>query len=506
MKDLSGLDIHDYFRILWNRRWYCLIVFALVSIGGTLYARMRPDYYRSEVRIAVETPLSAVSRSALSVNERIEVIREQLLSRSFLTRMIQQTGAYGFGESGFTMERALDYIRKSINVQPSRGRTFTISYRSTDPAMAERVTRQFSDELIRASKRSSEERVLTVDRFAEQKFSDAEKKLVEISEKIRDFKQKNAGKLPEQSINNANALSGYQTQLNTIDNSIQRSKDSKDLLDNQYEDAKQLRDQMEQIRSSSSGSKPVISSNSSPEEIELSQKMAQLLNYEANLAQALDKYTENHPDVVQFRREIGRLEQVIEELRAKIKSSSGDVAAGGDDDAMQPLTLEMLQEERFEKNYADRRRQIEADIEKQEKQREEILKKINEYDSRLKIAPTLEQDLADLLREQDLIQREYDNYATQKLNAGMAKDVETDSENEIYRIIDEADYPGRPETSRVMNILMSLIGGLIMGIAAAFGREIIDSTIGSEEEAKKVFGLPVLAAIPAAPKKIKKRN
>jgi uncharacterized protein involved in exopolysaccharide biosynthesis len=261
---------------------------------------------------------------------------------------------------------------------------------------------------------------------------------------------------------------------------------------------------MEQIRSSSSGSKPVISSDSSPEEIELSQKMVQLSKYEANLAQALTKYTENHPDVVQFKREIGRLEQEIEEARAKIKPSSGDVAAGEDDDATQPLTLEMLQEERFEKSYAERRRQIEADIEKLEKQREEVLQTINEYESRIKIAPTLEQDLADLMREQALVQSEYNNYAAQKLTAGMAKAVETDSENEIYRIIDEADYPGRPETSRSRFILMALFGGLGMGIVTAFGRELIDSTIGSEEEAKKIFGLPVLAAIPAAPRKSKK--
>jgi len=502
MKDLSGLEIHDYFRILWNRRWYALIVFALISIGGTFYARMKLDFYSSEVRIAVETPLSAVSRSAISVNERIDIIREQLLSRSFLERMVQQTGAYGFGTSNdFVMERALNSIRKSINVQSSRGRTFTISYRSTDPQMAQNVTRQFSDELIRASKISSENRFRTVDRFADQMAGEAEKKVKEISERIRDFKQKNAGTLPEQSISNANALSGYQSQLNTIDNAIQRAKDSKDSLDNQYEDTKQLRSQMEQIQASSSGSKPVITRDSSPEEIELAQKTTQLLKYEATL-QTLAKYTEQHPDVVATKREIGRLEQDIEELREKIQLSS--ISTDEDGDATPPLTLAKLQEERFEKNYADRRRSIEADIEKLEKNREGILKAIAEYESRLKIAPTLEQDLADLMREQAIIQREYENYAAQKLKAGMDTAVETDRENEIYRVIDEANFPIYPETSRKKVIIMGILGGLVMGIASAFGRELIDSTIGSEEEAKKIFQLPVLAAIPAAPKKNKK--
>ena len=504
MKDLSDLDVIDYFRIIWNRRWYVLVVFALVSISGTLYARMRPDTYRSEARIAVDTSLSSVSRSSLSVNDRIDLIREQLLSRSFLQRMIQQTGAYGFGENGFEIERALDSIRKNIIVQSSRGRTFTISYRSTDPQTAQNVTRQFSDELIRASKNSSEAKVRTADRFAEQKFSEAENKVREINEKIRNFKQQYAGKLPEQSVDNANALSAARAQLHSIDNSIQRAKDGKDSLDNQYDYDKQVKSQLELIRSSSTNSKPVITRESSPEERDLAQKMAQLSKYETSLAGALTKYTENHPDVMAYKREIGRLEQEIEEAREKVKLSTVVVVADEDDDAQPPLTMAVLQEERYEKNYTERRRQIDMEIEKLEKQRVETLKVIDELESRLKTAPTLAQDLEDLYREEARIKREYDTYSTQQLNASMAKAVETDSENEIYQVLDEANYPIYPETTRGRLMLIAIFGGLGLGVVAAFGRELIDSTIGSEEEAKKVFGLPVLGAIPAAPRKNKK--
>ena len=505
MKDLSGLEVHDYFRILWNRRWYCLIVFALVSIGGTLYARMMPDVYRSEAKIIVDTSLSAVSRSTLSINERIDAIREQLSSRSFLEKMIQQTGAYGWGAGGdFDMERALTAIRRNIEIRPSSGRTFTIAYSATDPTMARNVTSQFTDELIRASKRSSETRVLTLDRFVEQRFTDAEDRLREQSEKIREFKQRNAGKLPEQSINNQNALAGYRTQLNNLDTAIQRAKDSMDSLDSQYDDTKRLQSQMEQIKLSSSGSKPVVSREASPEERELSQKMAQLSKYETSL-QALAKYTDYHPDVKETKGEIGRLEQEIEELQEKIKSSRVvNTTDDENDDATPPLTIEMLQEERFEKNYTDRRRRIEAEIVKLEKDREDTQKIIADYESRLKTAPTLEQELEDLYREETRIKNEYDSYAAQNLSARMATAIETDRDNEVYRVIDGANFPSSPVSSKARLMLMSIFGGLAMGIAAAFGRELLDSTIGSEEEAKKIFGLPVLAAIPAAPKKNKK--
>jgi len=505
MKDLSGLDVHEYFRILWNRRWYFLIVFVLVSVGGTIHAKNKPAIYRSEAKIAVDTPLSAVSRSSSSVTERIDVIREQLSSRSFLERMIQQTGSYGFGASSdFVMERALTAVRNNIRIQKTSDRTFTIAYRATDPMMAQNVTRQFTDELIRASKRSSETRVMALDRFVEEQFSEAEEKLRKQSEKIRDFKQQNAGKLPEQTINNMNAVAGARSQLSNLENAIQRAKDNKDLLDNQYHDNKQLRSQLEQINSYSSGSKPVVSSGSSPEELDLAQKTAVLSKYEANMAQALTKYTENHPDIAAYKREIDRLEREIEEARGKLQLSPVVVNTDDNGDATPRLTMAMLQEERFEKEYADRRNRIEAEIEKLEKEREATLKVIADYELRLKTAPTLEQELEDLFREENLLKKQYESIAAQKLNSVMATAVETDKDNEIYRVIDEANFPVYPEASTSRLMLMAIFGGLAMGVGAAFGRELLDSTIGSEEEAKKIFDLPVLAAIPAAPKKNKK--
>jgi len=502
MKDLSGLEIKDYFRIFWNRRWYWLIIWALVSIGGTYYARQRPDIYRSEARVAVDTPLSTVARSP-SINERVEIIREQLSSRSFLEKMIQQTGSYGFGDSdGFVMEQALTRIRNNIRITPS-GRMFTVAYRAPDPAVAQNVTRQFTDELIRISLRSSQDKVRSVDRFVEGKFLESEENLREINEKIRDFKQRNAGSLPEQVVSNMNAVAGYRSQLSGLDSSIMQARNQKENLEYRYELSRKLKNDLENIPTPPV--KPVISNDSSPEERELARKMDTLYEYEEKLKQALIKWTENHPDVGLIRSEISRLEREIEEIRVKLASVKA--TPGDDPENGAPKTIVDLKEELYEQDYRRQLGTIEADIAKKELEREDILKKINELEARIKLAPTLEADYTDLLREQALLEKEYQNYATQKISAGLATAVETDKENEVYRVIDEANFPNYPEgANRSQLIMMSLIGGLALGIAAAFGRELIDSTIGSEEEAKKVFKLPVLAAIPAAPKKNKQKE
>jgi len=300
-----------------------------------------------------------------------------------------------------------------------------------------------------------------------------------------------------------NAVAGYRSQLSNVESSIMQVKTNKELADLRYHDAKQTRAQLEQLRSSSSNvNNPVVSREASPEERDLAQKIGTLSKYEANLALALNKYTENHPDVGTYRREISRLEDDIEEARAKLKPYY--VVPNDNVVATPPLSKADIEQEKADKEYALQNSRYEADIAKLEREREGLQKAIDDYESRIRIAPTLEQELEDLFREEALLKKQYDSYAAQKISTGMVSAVETDRDNEVYRVIDEANFPIYPETSQSKLILMSLCGGLIAGFAAAFGRELIDSTVGSEEEAKKVFNLPVLAGIPAAPRKSKK--
>ena len=512
MKDLSGLEVKDYFRILWNRRWYFLIVFALVSIGGIVNARLKPDIYRAEAIIAVDSPLSAGSSQVSTINERIAIFREHISSRTFIERMIQQTGLYGWGDNdNFFMDRAVASVKNNLKIQPTTTHSFKISYNASDPHMAQNVTRQFMEEVIRVSKRSTTDRAMTLDRFAEEKFAEATKKIEENSEKMRQFKMRNAGKLPEQTIANMNAISGYRAQLSAVENAISQANSEKEQLIYRHDADKKIRDEIARINASTVSTVPpsVTPRDASPEERELAKKIEALSAYEAKLANALNKYTENHPDVVALKREVSRLEHEIEEAWAKmpVASTTAPVATTPNDAAKPSLTKQDLYEEKEYNDYMRQISKIDATIAKRENERTELLRTINEYESRLKITPTLQQELDDLLREEALLKKEYESYANQKLAASKAIAIETDKDNEVYRVVDNPILPSSPIwPNRVQLIWMSLVGGFVLGIVASFGRELLDNTIGGEEEAKKIFNLPVLAVIPLAPKKNKKRK
>jgi uncharacterized protein involved in exopolysaccharide biosynthesis len=118
------------------------------------------------------------------------------------------------------------------------------------------------------------------------------------------------------------------------------------------------------------------------------------------------------------------------------------------------------------------------------------------------MAPGLEQELLSLSRDHEILLQRYNNLQGKKFSTQMATTLETDRNTEFYRIIDPATLPERPAFPNRMQIVLVGIGaGLILGLGAAFGREYIDPTLGSEEEALAVLSLPVLASVPEIPAK-----
>ena len=64
-------------------------------------------------------------------------------------------------------------------------------------------------------------------------------------------------------------------------------------------------------------------------------------------------------------------------------------------------------------------------------------------------------------------------------------------------MVEEATRPGSPIRPRKqLALLMSLLVGLGLGIAAAVTIEYFDTSVKSPEDIERVLGLPVIAVVP----------
>src|SRR5262245_27757740 len=93
MKNFQDLSPADYFRILRRRIWYFIIPAVLISAGSCYYAWNQAPFYKSEMTIQVTNRLLPDDYIASLVREtpadRIEFVRQQIRSRTFVTRLVE---------------------------------------------------------------------------------------------------------------------------------------------------------------------------------------------------------------------------------------------------------------------------------------------------------------------------------------------------------------------------------------------------------------------------------
>lgn len=511
MRDFRSLTPEDFLRILWRRKWYFFILLVGVSCGVAFYAYQMPLVYRSETTIVIESALMPEDyvRPAVrtSPEDRIHAIRLQVQSRKFLEQIVQEFQLFGYGSgANFNMETATASFARSIKIESlPGGSAFRLSFSALEPQAAREVTRRLAAALIQSNQSARRLRAVETDQFIEAQLRQTERDLNAQEEKIKQFKMTHLGQLPEQGAANLNLLSGLQTQLAAGENALQTSREHRKLLEFKLQEQKRLDALPRNLFSAEIPGSAESSRPAPPTHTQLEQKRALL-------AELTAKYTPKHPDVVRLTLEVRDMErrQALEREsadeqqaeRATTLTPLGQGSAAGTQAGPPGVT-----DDRgimFDVAAAEIRMEMErtdGQIARKEKERGEIERQMKVVQGRLNLAPALEQELASLNRDHEVLRRQYADLQSKKFSSQMSAALETDTRNETYRIVDEANLPtGSAFPDRLQIILMGIGAGFLVGLGAAFGREYLDPTLRLEEEVTAALGLPVLIAIPELPK------
>ena len=494
MKDLTKLHPIDYVKLLYRRRWYVIAVFLLVSIGAAVYAWRKPDVYRSEARIQVEAapmPQDYVRPSIrTSPEEQIASIRSAVQSRSLLERMIQdfQLFGYGMGED-FSMEAAVRGVSNNIEITTSSRDTFNVAFHASNPQLAQAFTRRMVETLIQSSTSARRSKAVETDQFLEDQLRRTAEKLAEQEEKIKQFKMAHFGRLPDQFDANMRTLNQLDVQLASVENAIGQLHDRRKMAETMARNQQQMMLMTQQLMNSS----PDLSDAG----IDAPRTDPVLEAKERELEALLLKYTPQYPDVVRLGREIEYLKQ-----KAAREAESASAAEGGGDEAILPSGIDDFAGLPPGAGPDPEIESIENDIRRQEKEKAAILRQIQSVQARLNLAPALEQELTVLNREYSTLKSQYDNLQSKKFQSQMTTNLETDRSSDTYRVIDEASLPEKPIfPDRIQIIGLGLVAALAAGVGAAIGRELLDTTLASEEEVTALLKIPVLATISEVPAK-----
>jgi polysaccharide chain length determinant protein (PEP-CTERM system associated) len=410
---------------------------------------------------------------------------DAILSRTQLLQIIDEFGLYSKERNRLSPEQLVELMRNNITIQPTEKgpepkglNAFKISFTAGDAHSAQAVTNRLTTLFINENNESREEQSTGTTKFLADKLQEAEADLKEQDIRVRDFKMKNLGELPEQQQANLAILTGLHNQVQNSMSALERAREQQAYLQS-------LLSQYQDIVASG------MTVAGSPVANPLDTMRAQLTTLQNERAELLARYTEKYPDVV-------KIDEQIKETRALLVTA-GKAPASGKDDTTQNASNPSKPTER-DSAMAQLKSQLKAnaiEIENDLEDQKRIQSRIEEYQSRLNLTPVREQQLADLQRKYDLSKKNYDDLLAKKTDSELSTSLIRNQQGELFRIIDQPSFPTKPSSvARIKISLAGIVVGLGVGLGLAFFVEARDHSLRNEQELRQAFAFPLILGLP----------
>jgi len=478
-------DFAEIKGIVRRRRWQFLVPFFLgwLLVWGASW--MIHSTYRSGTLILVEQPSVpekyVVSNIDTDIQQQLDSITQQILSRTRLLHIINTVGLYGKESKTKSPDDLVEMMRKDIEIELSHGddkklSAFNIYYANRDPKLAQAATAELANLFITENLEQRQKRSENTTNFLEDQLEQARQNLAQQEAKLRVFKDQHLGELPTQTQSNLQILTGLQNQVQGNQDSLNRAKQQNTYLEslvNQY------RAMAQTTKSGETGGPAGLAA--------VDKELEQL---KAQLADLTSHYTDKHPDVRKTREQIARVEKTRERIIADMNSGPKTPAPDPAPSNLDPKTGPILElESQLKANrleIANRQAEIKDEQEK-----------INQYQARLNMAPVMEQQYADITRDYDQSKADYESLLKKKNESSMSTDLEKTQQGEHFRMLDPPNLPVKPyKPNRLQLCGLGLMIGFVLGAGLALSKEKLSGKVHSEREIKKLVPFEVIAEIP----------
>ncbi|MEW6442109.1 MAG: XrtA system polysaccharide chain length determinant [bacterium] len=459
-----------------RRKWLIITPFTIALAASVYLCVALPAVYRSETTILVEpqqVPEDYVQSTVTgSVQDRLNTISQQILSRTTLEAVIRELGLYAEMQRQAPMEDVVNSMRKQIEIRVeerpnARGTgasaaAFKLAYHGEEPEVVQRVTNRLAMMYIEENLKVRETQARGTKEFLERQLQEIEQNLRAREAEIQQFKQAHMGELPEQQEANLRALEQLQQQKTSLMEAHRNSEDRQILLEREL-----------------SGTVQYLAGTGTDQ----TDIFRQLESKRQELTSLKTRYTELYPDVVRVKKEIQELERRV----AALGRAPGNQQPQEDAPALNPAWTRI-------------RSQVDANLSAIENQREELESlnlRMRRLQQRIENVPKREQELTILTRDYDTIKQSYDSMMARKINAEIAENLETRQKSEQFHVLDPANYPQKPVKPNRLRLLgLGLALGLGCGAGLAFAADYMDRSFKKVEDLKAAFALPVVGIIP----------
>ncbi len=470
----------DLFVIAWRRKWVIVAPFLVIGVAVAAWTRVLPDLYRSETLILVvpqRVPESYV-RSTITarIEDRLQTIRQQILSRPRLEQIILDFDLYAEERKTQVMEDVVARMRGEIETPIVKGDAFSIGYVAKEPRTAMRVVERLASLFIDENLRDREVLAEGTNQFLEAQLGDAKRRLVEHERKLSDYQRAHADDLPSQLNFNQQAQHNAEMQIQAVVNSLNLDRERQVLLERQLADAADA-DAIESVDAVQAAGGDVRAEGGALE---------QLVAARAVLSALEARLTPQHPDVVRQKRLIADLEGQSVAQTPSVPGRPAPAKTAGQ-------AARASRNAELRRDLANLSRQIAA----KEEQELKLRASVEVYQSRIHVVPVRQSEMTELNRDYETIQALYRSLLEKHESSKISANLEQRQQSEQFKVIEPARAPERPfSPDRLRFNLLGAMFGLAVGLGIAAVLEYFDTRMRTEDDVLLALGLPVLALVP----------
>ncbi|MCL2524245.1 MAG: Wzz/FepE/Etk N-terminal domain-containing protein [Betaproteobacteria bacterium] len=476
-------------RATWKHRHLGMVVAWVVgAIAAGVILRI-PDRYEASARIFVDTqsilkPLMSGLTIQPNIEQQVMMLSRTLISRPNVEKLIRMADLDLDINNKAGQEALIDGLTKTLKIQSvGRDNLYTLSYQHADPVKAQRVVQALVSIFVESSLGSKRQNTDSARKFIEEQIRNYEGKLQEAENRLKDFKLRNIDLHTGDGKTSIDRLSDLTVQLNTSRLALREAQNSRDSLRRQIvgEDPVLLPEA------------PGVDSGILLPEID-----GRIDTQKRNLDTLLQRYTEQHPDVIGTRRLIRDLEeQKRQELEARKKFAASNPGSSiSNNPVYQQLKVALAE---AEANVASLQARV--------AEYEERYKNLNDL---LRTQPRLEAEFTQLNRDYDIHKKNYEQLVARRESAELSSDLDAAGSVADFRLIDPPRASQNPVApNRLLLFPLGLLLALAAGLAAAFVASQIRPVFFEGKSLRDATGLPLLGSvslIPSEARRLKERS
>jgi polysaccharide chain length determinant protein (PEP-CTERM system associated) len=474
--------------LLKRRRMVIIAIACSIAIATDAVLAWLPNRYTSQATLLVvqqQVPERYVTpTTSTSLAQALQAMKEEVLSRTGLFEIIGDFHLYEKERKRLPLEQVVELMRRNIDILPLNAdpmrqdfNAFNISFTADNPHLAQDVTGRLTALFIEANLKTREDQAKNTTAFLSEQLKLVANRLSEQEQRLRDYKMRHLGELPEQEPGNVAILNSVQSQLQNTATSLSRAQQQRAYLESLLDDYRREAARGNVISTSLTGAHAVTP---------LEAARIELTRLQSVRDDLLGRYTSAHPEVKKVEADIARQQRLVEALstskapQLEAEKKQPQTSVDPEDDVRVMQIKSQLEANRLE-------------IEGLSSDQKRLKAAAADYQNRLDATPVTEQQLAGVLRDYDLLKKEYADLLNKQQQSQLATSLEKQQGGQQFRLVDSPSLPTVASSPKRLKVsLGGIAGGIVLALALAFLREMTNPVFHTEKELQNRFSVPVV--------------